>query len=66
MPPRPRFTVYEGARTQEWGVFDHLRGYRIHSGLVYAVAVSIVRSEEASWRERCGRWIEAEHRDNRH
>jgi hypothetical protein len=64
MTPRSRFAVYEDTRTPFWYVFDQLRGYHIRSDLVYAVAFSIARSEEASWRERCERWIEAEWRDD--
>ncbi len=64
MTPRPRFTTHENVLTRTWTVFDHLRGYSIRSGFIYATAASIARSEEASWRARCQRWIEAEHRDS--
>ncbi len=62
MTPRTRFTTHEAAMTRTWSVFDHLRGYSIRHGLIYAAALSSARGEEAAWRARCQRWIEAEWR----
>jgi len=45
-------------------VFDDLRGHTVSAGNTVSVAKFIAHSHEATWRERCQRWIEAEHRDS--
>jgi len=45
-------------------VYDDLRGYAISEGNNAAMATFIAGTHEAAWRERCQRWIEAEHRDS--
>jgi len=43
---------------------DDLRGHTVSAGYTASVSTFIARSHEATWRERCQRWIEAEHRDS--
>jgi len=64
MTPRPRFVARLRPGSGPWAVFDDLRGYTISARNTLAVATFIARSHEATWRERCARWIEAEHRDS--
>ena len=46
-----------------WAVYDDLRGYAISEGNNAAMAKFIAHSREATWRERCERWQQAEHRN---
>jgi len=43
-------------------VFDDLRGSVVSVGNTAAVATFIAGSHEATWRERCQHWIDAEWR----
>ncbi len=64
MTRRPRFTIYEDAKTRTWSVFDRLRGYlSSHTRLERMAATSIAHAQEHAWCQRCDRWQEAEHRD---
>ncbi len=63
MMPRPRFVARPRPGSKTWAVFDDLRGYTVSTGNTSAVSTFIAGSHEATWRERCQRWIEAEHRD---
>ena len=63
MMPRPRFVARSRLGSGTWAVFDDLRGHTVSAGNTAAVATFIAHSHEATWRERCQRWIEAEHRD---
>ncbi len=65
MTPRPRFVARVRPGSGTWAVFDDLRGHTISAGNTPAVATFIARSHEATWRERCARWIAAEQRDSR-
>jgi hypothetical protein len=64
MTCRPRFTIYEDAKTRTWSVFDRLRGYSSHTRLERMAATSIAHAQEHAWRQRCAAWQQAEHRDN--
>ncbi len=64
MMPRPRFVARSRPGSGPWAVFDDLRGYPVTQGNTASVSTFIARSHEATWRERCQRWIEAEHRDS--
>ncbi len=64
MTPRPRFAIYQDARTHTWAVFDRLRNYSIRTRLAQAAATNLARDYEAAWRRQCAEWIEAEHRDD--
>ena len=63
MTPRTRFTAHENTWTRTWSVYDGLHGYGIRRNLAHAMAIAIARSEEATWRAQCQRWIKAEHHD---
>ena len=63
MTPRPRFVARSRPGSGTWAVFDDLRGYTVSRGNTAAVSTFIAHSHEATWRKRCQRWIEAEHRD---
>ncbi len=64
MTPRPRFVARPRRFSGMWVVFDDLRGHTVSAGNTASVSTFIARSHEATWRERCQRWIEAEHRDS--
>ncbi len=64
MTPRPRFAIYQDARTRTWAVFDRLRNYSIRTRLAQAAATNLARDHEAEWRRQCVAWIEAEHWDD--
>ncbi len=64
MTPRPRFVARPRRFSKVWAVFDDLRGHTVSAGNTAAVATFIARSHEATWCERCRRWIEAEHQDS--
>ncbi len=65
MTPRPRFVARPRRVSDTWVVFDDLRGHTVTAGNTAAVAKFIARSHEASWRARCERWRQAEHREGR-
>ncbi len=62
MTPRPRFVARSRHGSGTWAVFDDLRGHTVSAGNTAAVATFIARSHEATWRERCRRWVKAEWR----
>ncbi len=62
MMPRPRFVARSRPGSGTWAVFDDLRGHTVSAGNTASVATFIAHSHEATWRERCQRWIEAEWR----
>jgi len=64
MNPRPRYVVYEDARTYTWAVHDRLRRYSIRTRLAQAAATNLARDYEAAWRRQCAAWQEAEHRND--
>ncbi len=64
MMPRPRFVARSRPGSKMWAVFDDLRGYTVSAGNTAAVAKFIAHSHEATWRARCARWQQAEHRDS--
>ncbi len=64
MTPRPRFVARSRPFSKMWAVFDDLRGYTVSAGNTAAVATFIAHSHEATWRARCARWQQAEHRDS--
>ncbi len=64
MTPRLRFVARPHRFSHRWAVYDDLRGYVVSEGNNAAMAKFIAHSHEATWRERCQRWIEAEHRDS--
>ncbi len=64
MTPRLRFVARPHRFSHRWAVYDDLRGHTVSAGNTTAVATFIAHSHEATWRERCQRWIEAEHRDS--
>ncbi len=64
MTPRPRFVARPHRFSHQWAVFDDLRGHAISAGNTAQVARFIARSHEATWRERCDRWQQAEHRNS--
>jgi len=64
MTPRPRFVARPRRFSKVWVVFDDLRGHTVSAGNTASVAKFIAHSHEATWRERCRQWIEAEHRDD--
>jgi len=65
MTPRSRFVARPHRFSHRWAVYDDLRGYAISEGNNAAMAKFIANTHEATWRERCTRWIAAEHRDRR-
>ncbi len=64
MTPRPRFVARSRGFSKVWVVFDDLRGHTVSAGNTAAVAKFIAHSHEATWRERCDRWQQAEYRDS--
>jgi len=62
MTPRPRFVARSHPGSGTWAVFDDLRGSVVSVGNTAAVATFIAGSHEATWRERCQHWIDAEWR----
>ncbi len=64
MTPRPRFVARPRRFSKVWVVFDDLRGHTVSAGNTASVAKFIAHSHEATWRARCQRWVEAEHRDS--
>ena len=64
MTPRPRFVARPRRFSKVWVVFDDLRGHTVSAGNTAAVATFIANTHEATWRERCDRWQQAEHRDS--
>jgi len=64
MTPRSRFVARPHRFSHMWAVYDDLRGYAISEGNNAPMAKFIANTHEATWRERCARWIEAEHRDS--
>ncbi len=62
MTPRPRFVARSHRFSKVWVVFDDLRGHTVSAGNTAAVAKFIAHSHEATWRERCQHWIDAEWR----
>ncbi len=64
MTPRPRFVARPRRFSKVWVVFDDLRGHTVSAGNTVSVAKFIAHSHEATWRERCQRWVEAEHQDS--
>ena len=65
MTPRPRFVARPRRFSKVWVEYDDLRGYTVSAGNNAAKAKVIANTHEATWRERCTRWIAAEHRDRR-
>jgi len=64
MTPRSRFVARPHRFSHMWAVYDDLRGYAISEGNNAPMAKFIANTHEATLRERCTRWIEAEHRDS--
>jgi len=64
MPPPPRYTFHHYAMTDHSYVFDRLLYRRVLIQGSGGVAAILARDYEATWRERCQRWIEAEHQDS--
>jgi hypothetical protein len=64
MTPRPRFVARSRPDSGTWVVFDDLRSHTVSAGNTASVAKFIAHSHEATWRARCARWQQAEHRDS--
>ncbi len=64
MTPRLRFVARPHRFSQKWAVYDDLRGYVVSEGNNAPMAKFIANTHEATWRERCDRWQQAEHRDS--
>jgi len=64
MPPTTRFTAHKNDGVNDWYVFDHLRRHSVSGGQFKERAVFIAHAQEQTWRERCDRWQQAEHRDS--
>jgi len=60
---RPRYVIYQDARTYTWAVHDRWGRYSIRTRLTQAAAATIARDCEAEWRALCQRWIDAQHHD---
>ncbi len=63
MPPLTRYTAHRSRATGDWLVYDNLRAHLTHDGLTAWGAADVVRVQEETWRTRCDRRQQEEHRE---